>query len=71
MVVKSIENYFQSGPHKPFFMIVGDDEYLAHKTQLAISGDIIFLRLSNCCPKPDKAPDLDKLRETLRMADID
>ena len=71
MVVKSIENYFQSGPHKPFFMIVGDDEYLAYKTQLAISGDITFLRLSNCCPKPDKAPDLDKLREMLRMADID
>ena len=71
MSVKSIENYFQSGLHKPFLMIVGDDEYLSYKAELAKSGDITFLYLSNYCPKPDKAPDLDKLRETLRMADID
>ena len=35
------------------------------------SGDIEFIRLSRFCRSADKKPDLDKLRETLRMIDID
>ncbi len=71
MVVKSIETYFEANIYKPFYAVVGDEEYNAVKSKIAELGDIEFIRLSNCCGSTDKKPNLDKLRETLRMADID
>ena len=71
MYMTAIENYFKSNIYKPFYMAVGDEEYRFIKAKLVEAGDIEFVRLSKCCPSTDKKPDMDKLRETLRMADID
>ena len=70
MSMKAIENYYKSNIYKPFYMVVGDDEYRFLKAELVATGDVDFVRLSNCCRKVDKKPDMDKLRETLRMADV-
>ena len=71
MSIKAIESYYKSNVYKPFYMAVGDDEYRYIKAKLVEAGDIGFVRLSSCCRAADKKPDMDKLRETLRMADVD
>ena len=71
MSIKAIESYYKSNVYKPFFMAVGDDEYRFLKAKLVDAGDVVFVRLSSCCRNADKKPDMDKLRETLRMADVD
>lgn len=71
MSVEAIESYFSSNIYKPFFMVVGDKAYQKTKAKLAEAGDVAFLFLSKCCRTNDKKPDLDKLKEALRMADID
>lgn len=69
--LESIDSYFKSNIYKPFYMAVGDDEYSMIRSKLTEMGDVEFVRLSKFCRSADKKPDLDKLRETLRMADID
>lgn len=71
MVTKAIETYFKANLYKPFYAVVGDEEYQEVKTKITEIGDVVFIRLSNCCGSADKKPNLDKLRETLRMADVD
>lgn len=71
MVAKAIEAYFKANLYKPFYAVVGDEEYLEVKSKIAEIGEVEFIRLSSCCGSTDKKPNLDKLRETLRMADID
>lgn len=71
MSLQTIEGYFKSNIFKPFYMVVGDDEYRFLKAKLIESGDVEFVRLSNCCRNADKKPDMDKFREILRMADVD
>ena len=71
MVMKAIETYFKSNLYKPFYAVVGDEEYQEVKSKITATNDVVFIRLSNCCGGVDKKPNLDKLRETLRMADID
>ena len=71
MLLDSIESYYKSNVYKPFYASVGDNEYLDIKKKLAEAGDVEVVCLSNYCFEEDKKPDLDKLRETLRMADVD
>lgn len=71
MSIEAIERYYKSNVYKPFYMAVGDEEYRYLKKKLVEVGDIVFVRLSSCCPVADKKPDMDKLREILRMADVD
>ena len=71
MSMATIESYYKSNIYKPFYMAVGDEEYRYLKSKLTESGDVEFVHLSKCCRNADKKPDIDKLRETLRMADID
>jgi len=71
MSIKAIESYYKSNIYKPFYMAVGDEEYRFLKAKLVEAGDVVFVRLSSCCRNADKKPDMDKLRETLRMADVD
>ena len=71
MSLQAIESYFKSNIYKPFYMAVGDDEYRFLKSKLVEAGDVDFVHLSSCCRAEDKKPDMDMLRETLRMADID
>ncbi len=70
-LLEKVNRYFQSNVYKPFYLAVGDEEYRFIKNKLMESGDIEFIRLSRFCRSADKKPDLDKLRETLRMIDID
>ena len=70
MSMKAIEDYFHSNIYKPFYMVVGDEEYSSLKSKLADSNSVQFVSLSSCCRNPDKKPDLDKFRELLRMADV-
>jgi len=66
-----LNSYFDSNVYKPFYMVVGDKDYKSLKAKLAEAGDVEFVCLSQYCSEIDKKPDLDRLRETLRMADID
>lgn len=52
-------------------MAVGDIDYREIKAKLAESGEVEFIYMSKFCRSEDKKPDLDKLKETLRMADVD
>lgn len=70
MTLTAIKEYYSSNIHKPFFSVVGNDEYRELKINLEELG-IDFIRLSDCCHNQDKKPDLDILREKLRTADID
>lgn len=70
MTLAAIESYFASSIHKPFYVIVGDEEYKRIKDKLEEQG-ADYIRLSDCCRGIDKKPDLDLLREKLRTADID
>ncbi len=71
MIMRAIEEYFQSNIYKPFFAVVGDLEYRQIKKTLVEAEDVDVIRMSNYCSNADKKPNMDKLRETLRMADID
>lgn len=71
MLFDKIDSYFKSSLHKPFLVGVGDEEYSSMKSKLSEYGDIHFVHLSDCCGKADKMPSIDKLSETLRMADVD
>lgn len=71
MVMQSIDAYFKSNIHKPFYVVVGDSEYKTILDQLTEAGGVDFIHVSDCCGQVDKKPNLDKLREILRMADID
>lgn len=54
----------------PFFLVVGDSNYMSVRTQLAGLG-LKVVRISDCCSAPDKPPNLDKLFSTFAFADID
>lgn len=69
MATAVIEEYFTSHQHKPFFLVVGDDEYMSVKSKLSEIG-IEIVNLSDCCRLPDKRPDLDILREKMRTLDV-
>ena len=71
MAMQSIDAYFKSNIHKPFYVVVGDSEYKTILDQLTEAGGVDFIHVSDCCGQVDKKPNLDKLREILRMADID
>jgi len=71
MTLDIIDGYYKSNVYKPFYLAVGDDEYGYIKSKLLEAGDVEFVHLSKCCRNDDKKPDMDKLRETLRMADVD
>lgn len=69
MSVSAIEAYFGSKLHKPFYAVVGDEDYVKEYEELVEQGaDII--RLSDCFCDVDKLPDLDLLREKLRTVDV-
>lgn len=71
MSIAVIEEYFKSNVYKPFYLSVGDVEYKCILEKLLEAGDVECIYLSKYCREKDKRPDLDKLKETLRMADVD
>lgn len=70
MSFESIERYFKSNIFKPLFMVVGDKSYTNYRKMLYEAKDAEIICLSSFCKEPDKKPNLDKLSETLRMADV-
>jgi hypothetical protein len=69
MNLKSVDDYCLSNIHKPFFIVVGDEEYSEVLNALSSRG-FIKLRVSECCRREDKVPDLDTLQGKLETADI-
>ena len=70
MSIEAIESYYSSNIHKPFYVATGDEEYLEVLSNLKKKAGIDIIRMSDLCTKDDKKPDLDKLREILREADV-
>lgn len=69
MEIKILDEYFESKIHKPFFMAVGDTGYKSFIEQLK-SRTVSYVRVSECCRKADKKPDMDIFREKLETADV-
>lgn len=69
MEVRAIDEYYSSKLHKPFYMVVGDEEYKKILENLRTRA-ISIIHVSDCCNKADKLPDLDALREKLETADV-
>lgn len=70
-MLKAIKEYLESNVHKPLFLVVDDEAYAMLRHDLDGQPTIDLIRLSECCSAPDKHPDFDKLKETLRMIDVD
>ena len=69
MEIRAIDEYYSSKLHKPFYMVVGDEEYKKILENLRTRA-ISIIHVSDCCNKADKLPDLDALREKLETADV-
>ncbi|WP_119015911.1 BREX-4 system phosphatase PglZ [Anaeroplasma bactoclasticum] len=70
MIIDNIVAFFQSKNYKPYFAVVGDEEYNSILLKLNHM-DVDFIRLSDHCLDDDKLPDLDNLKEHLLTADVD
>lgn len=70
MMYTAIEQYYKSNLFKPFLVGLGDLELKDILSNFTNLGGVDIIRISDFCLSDDKKPDLDKLRETLRMADV-
>lgn len=69
--MEEVKKYLSNtGVNSPFFLVVGDENYLSVRARLLELGLKIF-RLSGCCLSPDKPPNLDRLFGAFDFADID
>ena len=69
MDISCVESYFASGLHKPFYLLVGDEEYQEARKNLK-SRMTQVLRVSDCCRSQDRLPDLGKLKDDMTTADV-
>ncbi len=69
MLISSVEKYLASQVKLPFFLFVGDDEYINVLNELNISG-LSIVALSSFCNGIDKLPDIDELVGIIESADI-
>lgn len=70
MLNSLIENYLDKAKGLPFFYAVGDGEYLSVLNELKQKG-VRIIRMSDYCSFPDKFPNLDRVIEEFRLADVD
>jgi hypothetical protein len=69
--VEEVKKYLSNtSVNAPFFLVVGDGNFVSVRTRLAELG-LKTVRLSDFCSAPDKPPSLDKLFGTFDFADID
>ena len=66
----AIDQYYKSNLYKPFFVGVGDQALSDILSGFTNLGGVAIIRISDFCFADDKKPDLDKVREALRMADV-
>ena len=70
-MVNYITNYLQSDVVSPFFLIVGDNEYINIKEQLsAFFQEHEIVGISNYCTSPDRIPNTDVLFDDLKNGKI-
>ncbi len=69
MTIKTIDDYFGSSIHKPFFLAVGDTEYNLYLQALK-SRTVSYIRISDCCRAKDKKPDMDIFHEKMETGDV-
>lgn len=70
MMYTAIDQYYKSNLYKPFFVGVGDQALSDILSGFTNLGGVAIIRISDFCFADDKKPDLDKVREALRMADV-
>ncbi|MCR5186518.1 MAG: BREX-4 system phosphatase PglZ [Clostridia bacterium] len=71
MLVEQIDSYYKSNIFKPLYVTVSDDEYIELRDTIINRGISEVVYISSYCKNIDKKPDLDRLRELLRTADVD
>jgi hypothetical protein len=69
MPIEAVKKYLSSSERSPFFLAVGDEEYLIVRDKLTELGFEI-VRVSGYCGAKDKRPNLDSLHDLLKTADI-
>ena len=70
MLCQEISRYLDSTKGFPFFLFVGDEDYLSALEELKQIGFKV-LRISDFCNKDDRFPDMDSLVDCLHTLDID
>lgn len=70
MLDSLIENYLDKAKGLPFFYAVGDCEYSSVLNELKQKG-VNVIRISDYCGASDKFPNLDRVIEEFRLADVD
>jgi len=65
-----VENYLKRVKGLPFFYVVGDRNYKSTLNEFEQLG-LGVIRISDYCSAEDKFPDLDKVIEDFRLADVD
>lgn len=60
MSIQVASKYLSSNVTVPFFLVVGDRQYMSLKNKLSELG-LSFVRVSNYCSDDDKLPDIDSL----------
>lgn len=65
----NIDNYLKSDINRPFFLVVGDEEYVDTKNILAEKLIGHFIKTSEYCAEIDKPPNMDRLSTAIMNAD--
>jgi hypothetical protein len=69
MPIEAAKQYLQSDVRSPFFLVVGDNQYVDVKNKITELG-LGIVRVSDYCGAKDKPPKLDDLCDRLKTADI-
>jgi hypothetical protein len=65
---EAVKKYLSSGVKTPFFLVVGDEQYICVKEELSAFG-LTFVKVSDFCDGEDKPPNIDNLIEQIKTAD--
>jgi hypothetical protein len=69
VLIEAIRQYLSSDIRSPFFLVVGDEQYINVKNNIVELG-FNTLYVSDYCIEGDKPPNLDNLYDHLKTADI-
>jgi hypothetical protein len=69
MLMEAVKKYLSSDITAPYFLVVDDGQYKEVKDKLA-EQSFDFVKISDFCGGNDKLPDIDRLLEHLKTADV-
>jgi hypothetical protein len=69
MSIEAVNKYLSSNVKLPYFLVVGDGQYIDIKNKLSELG-MSFVKVSEYCGDDDKPPDIDRLVEHIKTAGI-